>query len=348
MSYVEKPGQVTLTPPGEQVIPKPPADSGFYTPPIQAPAATTTAPPPATTPPATTPPATTPTGTTSADLSGTQLDAWAILQQTLAQYGFTGQDLSDLTAFVKNELIAGTGSPQIQLDLENTAQFARRFPAIIARRNAGLPPISPSDYVSLEQSYQELERGAGLTPGMFDAQHWDSLIANDVSPTEYATRINQGYIASIQAPQDVKDSLFNYYGVGPGDLTSFWLDPAKSLPILQQRFAAAQIGGAATRTGFTGVAATQAERLAQLGITPDVAQTGFATLAKEAQLTGTLPGQAQTAMNPDDLLGAQFEGDAATQQELLRRQAEQKANFQGSTNFGTTATGVTGLGPVVK
>lgn len=301
-----------------------------------------------TSPPPTPPPPGTPTPPLPPPLDPTQQSAWAILSQTLANYGFTGQDLNDMQNFIKGELINGTGPDQITLDLEASPQFARRFPAIVYRREHNLPPVSPAEYLSLQHSYQQLEHSAGLTPQMFDNQHWDSLIANDVSTAEYATRINQGFVASMQAPPDVRQALQDFYNVSPGDLASFFLDPTKALPLLQQRFAAAQIGGASARTGFGEVSSSQAEHLAQLGISSTQAQTGFQDLYHQRQITGTLPGQQQTAIPTNDLLNAEFGGDTVTQELLARRAQEQKDYFAQQGQFTESGTGVTGLGQVVR
>lgn len=307
-----------------------------------------TPPSPPTPPPTPPSPPPVPPAPPAPPLNPTQQSAWAQLAQTLQQYGFTGTDLSALEDLVKTELINGSGTDQITLDLDASPEFARRFPAIVYRRANNLPPISPADYLSLQTSYQQLEHSAGLPPQMFDSAHWDSLIAADVSPTEYSTRINQGYVAAIQAPPEVRQALQDYYQVGPGDLTAFFLDPGKALPIIQQRFAAAQIGGASVRTGFGEVNAGQAQRLAQLNVTADAAQTGFTALEHERQLTGVLPGQSQTALSTDALLGAQFGGDAAAQEELVRRAEAQKNQFTQGGAFGATQTGATGLGQVVR
>jgi hypothetical protein len=285
------------------------------------------------------------------NLDPTQTDAWAILQGTLTAYGFSGADLLSLQNFIKSEIINGRNTDQITLDLEASPEFANRFPAIIERRQKGLPPISPSDYVSLERTYQQLERSAGLPPQMFDAAHYDTLIANDVSASEYGNRVQQGVIAANQAPQETRDMLLNYYGVTPGQLAAHFLDPAKVWPVLQQQFAAAGIGGAAQRVGFNQqnpVSEQEAMRLAQLGVTPEQAQQGFMELYHQRQLYGTLPGQSQTGLTTDQLLGAEFGGDEVTKELLQRRALEQQATFQAGGQFQQTQAGTSGLGAVTR
>lgn len=289
-----------------------------------------------------------PGGPLPPQMNATQQSAWAILQQTLQSYGFTGSDLASLTKFVQTELINGTGADQISLDLQNSREYAKRFPAIIQRRQAGLPPISAGEYVSLERQYAQLERAAGLPVNFTDQSHYDSLIARDVSSSEYSSRINDGYVAMLQAPAEARQALKDYYGVTDGHLAAYFLDPNKALPLLKQQAQAALIGGAGIRSGFGEVSQGQAARVAQLGVSSDAAQTGFMELFHERQLTHTLPGQAQTAISADQQLGAAFGGDEATRELLQRRADEQKATFQAGGKFGEDQAGIAGIGQVVR
>jgi hypothetical protein len=343
MSYVEKPGQVTVT--TDTPVPRGVAvglSAGFATP--TAPAAAAPAPPP----PAPPPPPPAPPGTPAPGLDVSQQSAWDQLMATLASYGFSGTDLTDLGDFVKTELINGTSDAKINTDLMQTKEFANRFPAIIARQKAGLPPINPAQYIALEDQYAQLERSAGLPLNFTDQSHYDSLIANDVSASEYSSRIQNGYVAMAKSAPEAMQALQDYYGINQGTMAAYFLDPAKALPLIEQQAQAAIIGGAGIRTGFGEPTAAQAMRLAQLGITESAAQTGFSDLTHAAQLTGTLPGQAQQALSTDQLLGSEFEGDQATKDLLQRRADEQKANFATSGAFGSTAAGVTGLSQVVR
>jgi hypothetical protein len=271
--------------------------------------------------------------------------AWAQITQTLQQYGFAGGDLDALVNFAKQELVNGKSSDQISLDLYQTPQFAARFPAIIQRQKAGLPPVSPAEYVSLEASYEQLERSAGIPP---DFTSYDALIANDVSPTEYADRINQGYLAVAQAPQEVRDAFNTYYGVTPGQLAAYFLDPAKMEPQLLQQATAAQVGGASAQSGFGLVSSTEATNLARMGINFSQAQQGFAKLAMESELYQGLPGQAEVNLTHPQLEAAQFGSDAETQRVLARQAEYEKGTTNVGTNVATTQAGATGVGTVQR
>jgi hypothetical protein len=264
------------------------------------------------------------------------------LQQTLQQYGFSGQDLTALTSFAQQQIVAGNSQTQVLLNLEQTPQFAARFPAIVQRRNAGLPPVSPAEYLSLESSYEQLERAAGL-PANFAS--YDQLIANDVSPTEYSDRINKGYLAVSSAPPETIKAMQDYYGVTQGQLAAYFLDPTKAEPLLLQQAQAAQIGGASAMSGFGEVNQGQALRLAQQGVTYGQAQQGFQQLSGESQLYTPMPGQGQRyGFTTDNLLGAQFGSDGQTKLQLQIQADQEKGMFQQGTGVAGTQQGLSGAG----
>ena len=281
-------------------------------------------------------------------MNPTQQSAWAILKQTLSAYGFSGTDLDSLMDFVQKELINGTNTDQISLDLQQTDEYARRWPGLVARRKAGLPPISTGEAVSLERQYQASERAAGIPVGAFGETHYQDLLSGDVSASEYASRINDGYLAVNQADPATIQAFQDYYGITQGHLAAYFLEPTKALPLLKQQATAALVGGAGIRSGFGEITQGQALGLAQLGVNPTQAQTGFADLFHQRQLYGTLPGQAQEAIPAEKLLGATFAGDETTIELLQRRALEQKAQFQQNEGFGVGQGGVQGLGPVVR
>lgn len=283
-------------------------------------------------------------------MTSSQVNAWTQLQATLASYGFTGQDLTNLVAWAKNEIIVGNSANQITLDLQQTPEFKARFPAIGVLASQGIA-ITPAQYISLEQTYAQLEHNAGL-PANFAS--FDQLIANQVSPSEYSARINQGYLAVAQADPTVVQAFQDFYGVDRGHLAAYFLDPNRALPLLQQQAVSAQIGGAATQAAFSNRGQTlnqaQALRLAQMGVTQPQAQQGFRQLSTEAQLYNPLPGAGQVG-NPltnDQLLNAQFGSDGQTQLQLQLQAEFNKAQTEQGTQVAQTSQGATGTGSVQR
>lgn len=289
-------------------------------------------------------------------LTSTQRDAWAVFQQTLQQAGFKGQDLATLVAWGKGEIIRGNSNTQIALDLYERPEFIKRFPAIHARQVAGLPPISVAEYLSMERSYSELERAAGIPVNFAD---YDKLIAADVSPAEYSDRINKGYLAVAQSDPTVVKAFQDFYGVTQGHLAAYFLDPKNATPLLEQKAVSAQIGGASALSGFQGpgqpktpegVTADEALRLAKLGVTQPQAQQGFQQLSHERQLYTPLPGQGHVGhpLSTDSLLNAQFGSDGQTQLQLQLQAEFEKGTTNEGTQVGKTQGGATGVGAVQR
>lgn len=279
-------------------------------------------------------------------LTSTQSDAWSQLSQTLQLYGFTGQDLTNLVAFAKGEIVSGNSQTQVLLDLQQTPEFQARFPAISQLSKQGVA-ITPAEYIATEQSYAQLEQAAGL-PANYAS--YDQLIGSQVSPSEYADRINKGYLAVETAPPETIKAMNDYYGVSKGDLAAYFLDPTKGAPLLLQKAQAAQIGGASATSGFGDIGRDQAMRLAQMGVTYGQAQQGFQHLSTERQLFNPLPGAGHVGNTPtaDQLLEAQFGSDGQTQLELqLQAQYNRGTTAQG-TQVASTSQGATGIGSVTR
>jgi hypothetical protein len=277
-------------------------------------------------------------------MTSTQRSAWQYLQAILASYGFRGADLNALVAWSKGQIVAGNSVDMIQLNLEQTPQFEKRFPAIRTLANQGVA-ITPAEYISLEQSYSQLLHQAGLPPNFAS---YDALIANQVSPNELGTRLQQGYDVVARADPTVVKAFQDYYHVGPAQLAAYFLDPKKMEPLLLQQATSAQIGGASAMSGFGEVAQPEALRLAQMNVTFAQAQQGFQKLAQEKQLYTNLPGQQAPILTQEQLLNAQFGSDAETQQILQRQAAYETGTTNVGTNVATTQEGATGLGAVQR
>jgi len=280
----------------------------------------------------------------TAGMTSTQRSAWAYLQQILAAYGFSGADLTALVAWAKGQIVAGNDSNMILLNLEQTPQFEKRFPAIKTLANQGVA-ITPAEYISLEQSYSQILHQAGLPPNYAS---YDALIANQVSPNELSSRVQQGYEAVAYADPTVVKAFQDYYHVGPSGLVAYFLDPKKAAPLLTQQAVSAQIGGASAMSGFGEITQPEALRLAQMNVSFNQAQQGFQKLAQEKQLYTNLPGQQAPILSQEQLLNAQFGSDAQTQQQLQRQAAYETGTTAGNEQVAQTPAGATGIGPVQR
>jgi len=283
-------------------------------------------------------------GAPAPGLTTTQRSAWQQLQAVLASYGFRGADLTALVAWAKGQIVAGNSPDYILLNMEQTPQFERRFPAIKLLAQAGVA-ITPAEYISLEQSYSQLLHQAGLPPNYAS---YDALIANQVSPNELSARLQQGYEAVANADPTVVKAFQDYYHVGPSGLAAYFLDPKKAEPLLLQQAVSAQIGGASAMSGFGEVAQPEALRLAQMNVTFNQAQQGFQKLAQEKQLYTNLPGQQAPVLTQEQLLNSQFGSDAQALQQLQRQAEYETGTTRAGTQVASTQAGATGLGTVQR
>lgn len=295
-------------------------------------------------PASTTPPAGTGTVT---DANGNPIstqDATALITSELTSWGF-GQDAVN---WVTGEIQSNKGVDQILSDLRSQPFYVN---SIFGQTNAARQAKGLGDMTEAQiLAYQDYAVGdlsqAGIPQGFLTQQELVSLMAGDVSTAELDARVTQGFVDASKADTDTKSVLANDYGVDIGNLAAYYLDPTKALPLLQQQFAAAQVGGAALRTGYGSLSADTLNQLAAQGITPDAAQTGFSDLAKQSPLFQPLPGSAQPGISQQVQLAAEFGGNA--EDEALIKQAgdQRTAAFAGNYKFAETAgRGITGLGP---
>jgi hypothetical protein len=274
-------------------------------------------------------------------------DAVAILSSELASWGF-GQDAMD---WAKAQIQSNNSIDQILFSLRNQPFYQNSIFGQVqtARTKAGLPAMTEAQILSYKDYAIGVAQQAGLPQGFITDSELTQLMGQDVSTAELDQRITQGYTAALKAPPDVLNQLQQYYGITPGHLAAYYLDPTRALPLLQQQFVAAQIGANATRTGFGGIDQATAMGLAQQGITDTTAKTGFTDLAKQAQLMGPLPGSHEQAIVEGVQLGAEFSGNAQDQQAIAQRAQQRTAVFQGNYHFAETQNrGITGLGSVQR
>ena len=184
---------------------------------------------------------------------------------------WTQAQLSQIASWATGQ-ITGQGQPnglpvpeaQVALNFAQTPMFQQRFPGMAALEKQGLS-ISPAAYVAAESGYMAAATAAGLPSGTITPAEAGVLIGNNVSQTEFNQRISDAAVdagtAAASNPDVVK--ALQAQGIGPGDLTSFFLNPEYTVNQINQKTQAGQIGGAAMAAGFNPLAASTALGLAQ-------------------------------------------------------------------------------------
>lgn len=263
----------------------------------------------------------------------------------LSEYGLSG-----LGAWAYDQLLNGVSYEQILLNMRDTPQYQTRFPAMAELAKKGRA-VSEAEYIGMERSYSQVMQSYGLPSGFYDSpDDFGRFIGNDVSPSELNDRV-KSYTSAVLGDTETLTQLNALYGSAghtgnaQGDLLAMYLDPAKALPLLDQRFAAAQFSAVGVRSGFGGLTAAEAEQFgARVGTAPEQAAQGFGALVQSRELMSTLPGEQGAQISRDTQLGAVFGDDALAQQQIEQRRRTRVAAGQSGGGFSSSQKGIGGLG----
>lgn len=273
--------------------------------------------------------------------TGTQADAKAIIQDYLNQY-----NLGNLATWAWGQITNSATADQILVNMYATPEFNARFPAIAQRAAAGLPPISPSDYLTYEDNAKQIENTYGMPTGFLsNPNEIAGLLTKDVSVSELTDRANKGFQAVTQSPPETRQAFTAMFGVnGDGALAAHFLDPKVALPLLEKQATMAQIGGQAAMNGID-VSQGLAAQMANVGVTGPTAQTGLADLTKRQDLY-----QASATEQPGQGIGttgveAQFGLSAQAEADTIAREQARTSQFKGGGGPTTDQYGAHGAGP---
>ena len=272
-----------------------------------------------------------------------QQNAITMLTQTFINYGLS----ADIASAVTNLVQQGYTSDTIQVMAQDpkgtnplAQAFQQRFPANTARMAAGLPVLSPAQYIANEQGYAQVMRAYGLNPSFATNKDvFTKLLTNDVSPTELNGRVNTAKQVIENTDPAVAEQLQTYYGLSQGDMIAHVLDPTIATPIIEKQISTSQIGAEAARYGAN-VGQSYAEQLSNLGVTQAQAGQGFQNIAQ--QLPGTqelatrYAGYTPAGQVGSALQAAQFgtTGAIQSEQELQRLKTQEISQFSGSSGAG--------------
>lgn len=274
--------------------------------------------------------------------SSTTLSAKAIIENLLAPLGL--QSLADWAWNAYN--ISGGSLDYVNSQLPNQQAFKDRFPeyATLAARGEAM---SPAQIVAMEQQVGQLFEQYGIAgmPGYDPRTATATMLEGRVSISELDARLQLRQAAAAQYHPDVAAQLGMLGIQGDKALTAYATDPKNALTMLQQQVQAAQDAAKASNAGFGQLSAQQATGLAQLGVTPDQAQSGFSQLGVLGQLRHALPGESGNGVNADQMINAQFGGNAQDIQALQAEQQRRLAAFQNKGTFAGSQQGLTGVGP---
>lgn len=288
-------------------------------------------------------------------------------------------------------LDAGSIASQIQLVMNNPgatgdtaaqAVFDAVFPGYNAKIAAGTTNSDGSytgiaGYVQYSAQVKQFAEQAGLVNGTISQGDIGNLWAGNVSSSEVSQRVTDATVATNSAPQEVKDYLAANYGMTPGALTSYYLNPTNTLQTIQQNINAGMVGGEAAATGFdkdlstaraqtlgaflangtsagngaqvggvNSVGAAQAANAFTSGLGSNGAGGALgsaAAMANAGYTSANLPGQVGGTISEDTLLSA-IEGNAQALNATAQAEQTRTAGSRGGGGVATTSKGAIGIG----
>lgn len=272
--------------------------------------------------------------------AGPSESAVQVLRDILTEYG-----LGDLADTAYNFLAANpTGTNEDFLrSLRSTTVYQERFAGNAARVAAGLPELTPGEYVALENGYREAFQFYNIPTEFYDeTSDFKKLIEGNVDVVDLRDRIDKGYVAVRDSSPDVIKQMEALYGVTEPQLAAYFLDPERGKNILARQAEAAKVGAAALQGGGIQIGATMAERLASENLQPATVREGFSAIAAQRGLFQGLA-RGEEEISQEEQITSTFGLDQAARQRIETRRRRRLAEFEEGGGFAETAQGVVGL-----
>lgn len=257
------------------------------------------------------------------------MDSRDVFTETLKGLGFTDSQINELLPQVTQWQSVYTQAQIVSDLLPTTTVFKQRFAANETRIKNGLAPLTPSQYLSAEESYRSVLKDAMLPAGFYDSSDdFAGFIGQDTSPAEIKTRADAAARAVNNADPAYTKALRDIYGIDEGMMTAFMLDADRALPLVEKQAKAVEFGTAAIKQGLQ--ATTMGEQFAQRGPT-----TGYSADQGYSVIAGMLP----TAQNLGSIYGQTYDQTTAEQEvfgglESAKRKRQKLGEMETSTFSG--------------
>jgi len=257
----------------------------------------------------------------------------AVVTGLFNEYGL-GSLLPVITRYAQQ----GYNADAVMTLLREEPAYKARFPAMAAlsAKNRG---ITEGAYIEYERTSAALERQYGLPQGML-MNNVTTLLSNEVSLQELNERVVLASAASVNAPEGLKETFRDFYGVDA--LAAYFLDPDVAQPLLEKQYATAQIGLEARRQNV-GLQVDMATQLQELGLSSEQARAGFQQVRR---FEGLSAGRGDTVQQPRMIEGVFGNQEAA--QDIERAQSSRLGRFRGGGGFVAEREGVSGLAPTQR
>ena len=223
----------------------------------------------------------TPTPTPTPTPSGDPNDdpAYKILRNLLDTYDIKG--VADTLAKIRLDYPKISSDNMMDLlryDTRYNGSYLERFSGNKLRMENKLPMLDEKTYLNQEQGYGKVFNSYDL--GSYaNRSQYATLIGNDVSVTEATNRVSLAYDRVVHSDPGTLQAFKNFYpSLSTGDIVGAMLNPKEGYQTLTRKVQSAEIGGSALNAGLL-ADQTRDMQLADYGITKEMAQTGYKTIA---------------------------------------------------------------------
>ena len=268
-----------------------------------------------------------------------KVDAFALITDTMSTYGFNADELAQITTFIQDSLVnPKMGPAQTVLALRTLSAYKTRFAGNGTRVANGLNALSESNYIAQEDAMTQYLTTYGVGK-LATRATLAGLIGSGTPATDVKTRAALAVDQVENADPQILKQLQTYYpGISKGDLTSYFLDPANTLPQLQEKVTTGQIGAAFQEQGLSSELANMTD-LTKFGVTQSqaIAAAGnIETVLPTSQKLSDIYGE--SGIKYDQAAGqAEFlKSDAAAALKRKQLASMERAQFQGDTGVNAT------------
>jgi hypothetical protein len=267
------------------------------------------------------------------------VSAKAFLKVLLTQYNM-GSLAGQIDALVKQS----TNQDFLAEKVRETNEYKARFKGLLALQGRGNTDVrNEAEYLDLETDYRSAFNEAGLRDylGTDGSQgEYDSIaeLVGDysVSVEEVKARIGDAQRVVADTPQEVRDSLQQYYNIDPLTMVEYSLDPARTQNKINSLANAAIVGGYASRAGLD-LDVTGSELIGDLAGESDIdleplnlnVQRGAAL----RDATKRLANIEKSELSDTEALTASMGADATAQKKVKGLQSRERARFSGTSAF---------------
>ena len=272
------------------------------------------------------------------------------VEMQMENWGFPEQTIKKMTPRLVAAVASGVDTTKgIDVWLREQPEYAQQFPGNITRMKNGLPPLKEDVYTSFVQAMQEAGRAAGLPQGFLTSSEIGTLIANEVKPAEFTKRLTNAFESVQNADPTVLQALQDHFGLTPGHLAAWALDPKKATDLIAQQVQEAKYMSETQMAGMKqGMSVQQAEQLYQYGQTTGVGESGIRSdidqAARQQSLIGSAPGQVRQGVSQQQLIAGTAGYDPKARQAVAISKAEQAAPTSGGGGDLMSQKGVVGAG----